>query len=71
MIVTFELDGKQGALEIVHSKTFVPDPKPVTLVFGNNEFVIIPVPEISVQAPAPAVGKFPFRIVLGEEIQSV
>jgi hypothetical protein len=54
-MVTFELDGAQGELEIVHAKTFVPKPKPVILVVGDNELVIVPDPETKVQIPVPTV----------------
>jgi len=60
-----------GAFEIVHWKILVPNPKPVTVVFGINEFVITPVPETKVHAPVPDTGKLPFIVVDGEEIQSV
>ena len=64
-------EGTQGLFEIVHAKTFVPNPKPVILVVGESEFEITPVPDTKVQAPAPIAGKFPFIDVFGEEIQSV
>jgi len=71
VIVTFELEGEQGELEIVQAKTFAPRPKPVIVVFGNKEFVITPAPETKAQEPVPVVGKFPFIVVDGEEIHSV
>lgn len=61
----------QGALLIVHAKTLVPIPKPVTDVVGKREFVSTPVPETRVHAPVPTAGKFPFMVVVGEEAQSV
>jgi hypothetical protein len=58
VIVTLETEGAQGALEMVHAKTLVPDPKPVILVVGESEFVIVPLPETKVQAPVPVVAVF-------------
>ena len=71
VIVTVELDDKHGALEIAQSKTLFPKPKPVTVVFGNKEFVMIPEPEIKVHAPVPTARKFPLRAVVSEEAQRV
>ena len=56
---------------IVHANTLVPKPKPVIVVVGKRELVMTPVPETNVHAPVPTAGKFPFIVVLGEEIQSV
>ena len=56
---------------MVHAKTLFPKPNPVTEVVGKSEFVITPVPETNVQVPVPTAGKFPFIVVVGEEIQSV
>lgn len=71
MIVTFETDEAQGELLIVHANTLFPKPSPVIVVVGKSEFVITPVPETNVHAPVPTAGKFPFIVVVGEEIQSV
>ena len=65
MIVTFETDGAQGAFEIVHAKTFVPKPNPFILVVGDNEFVIVPIPEINVHTPVPVVAVLPAISVFG------
>lgn len=61
----------QGALEIVHWKTFVPSGKPVIEVVGDNEFVIVPPPETKVQTPVPTVAVFAVITVFGLEIQMV
>lgn len=71
MIVTFETEGEQGGLLIVHAKTLSPIPNPVTDVVGKRELVITPVPETNVHAPVPSTGKFPFIVVDGEETQRV
>ena len=63
--------GAQGAFEMVHSKIFVPNPKPVTEVVGESEFVMVPLPEINVHTPIPTVGVFAVIIVVLDEIQSV
>jgi hypothetical protein len=41
---------------MVHAKTFDPVPKPVIVVDGDKEFVIVPEPEIKVQTPDPVNG---------------
>src|SRR5437868_1324825 len=56
---------------MVHAKTFTPKPNPVTEVFGNNELVIIPEPEIKDQVPTPTIALFAAINVFGLEIQSV
>jgi hypothetical protein len=71
VIVTFELEDVHGAFAMVHAKTLFPKPKPVMVVFGNNEFVITPVPETRVHVPAPVEGKFPFMVADGEVTQTV
>ena len=55
-MVTFETEFAQGGLDIVHAKIFDPVPKPVIVVDGDKEFVIVPEPEIRVQAPDPVNG---------------
>jgi hypothetical protein len=70
-MVTVETEDKQGELEIAHSKTFVPKPNPVMVVFGKVGFVIIPLPEINVHKPVPTIGVFAAIVVVGEEIHSV
>ena len=71
VIVTFELEFAQGEFEIVQAKTFAPNPNPVIVVLGINEFVIVPDPEIRDQVPTPTVAVFAAMIVVGLEIQSV
>ena len=70
-MVTFETEFAHGELEIVHAKTFTPNPKPVIVVFGKVGFVIVPVPEIKVHAPVPITGVLPVIVVVGDEMQSV
>lgn len=56
---------------MVHANTLVPTPNPVIVVFGESEFVIVPLPEISVHAPVPTVGVFPAITVFGLVIHSI
>ena len=71
VIVTFEEDGAQGALEMVQAKIFTPNPKPVMEVVGESELVIVPLPDINVHTPVPTVAVFAVIKVLGLVIQSV
>ena len=66
-----EEEAKQGKLEIVHWKIFVPKGKPVIEVVGDNEFVIVPPPETKVQTPVPTVAVLAVIIVLGLLMQIV
>ena len=50
---------------MVHAKTFVPKPIPVTEVVGESEFVIVPEPETRVQTPVPTVAVFAVITVVG------
>ena len=70
-IAIVEVEAAQGGFEIVHAKTFVPNPAPVTEVVGESEFVIVPLPEINVHTPIPTVGVFAAIVVVLDEIQSV
>src|SRR4051812_18215084 len=53
----------QTPLVILHCKTFKPKPNPVTVEFGNNELVIVPLPLITDQVPTPITALFPARVV--------
>ena len=56
---------------MVQAKTFAPNPNPVIVVFGNNEFVIVPNPETKVHTPLPVPGMFPASVVDGLLMQMV
>jgi len=71
VIVTFELEGAHGALEIVHVKILFPNPNPVILVLGALGFVIVPLPETKVHSPEPTSAVLAFITVEGEEIHKV
>ena len=64
-MVTFETDGAQGELEMVHANTLFPSPKPVIDVVAESELVIVPIPETNVQTPTPTVAVFAVIKVLG------
>ena len=66
-----ETEGEHGELEIVHLKTFIPNPNPVMFVVGESEFVMMPVPEINDQVPTPTVALLAAITVVGVEIQMV
>jgi hypothetical protein len=68
---TVAVEAKHGGFEIVHAKTFVPNPKPVIVVFSIVGFVIIPLPETKVHIPVPTVGVFAAIVAELDEIQSV
>ena len=70
-MVTFELEGAQGAFVMVHAKTLFPNPKPVILVVGESELVIVPIPETKVQTPVPTVAVLAVMNVFGLEIHNV
>ncbi len=65
------MEARQGAFEMVHSKIFVPNPKPVIDVVGDNEFEMTPVPETNVQAPVPTVAVLAVINVFGLVIHNV
>ena len=56
---------------MAHSNTLLPIANPVIDVVGESELVIVPLPEINVQAPAPTVALLAAIIALGLEIQIV
>ena len=70
-MVTFEVEAKHGALEIVQAKTFAPNPNPVIEVIGESELVITPLPAISDQVPTPTVAAFADIKVFGLVIHKV
>ncbi len=70
-MVTFELEGAQGELEIVQAKTLFPKPNPVIDVVGDNELVMTPVPDTKVQTPVPTVAAFAVMNVFGLVIHKV
>ena len=71
MIVRLEPEAVHGALEIVQAKTLAPKGKPVIVVFGNNELVIVPPPEINDHVPTPTVAVFAVITVVGLLIHKV
>ena len=49
-------------LVMLHSKTFMPNPKLVTVLFAARELVIVPDPDITLHVPTPVVGVFPASV---------
>lgn len=70
-IETVDELAEHGLFEIVHSKIFNPKPKPVIDVDGDNEFVIVPEPDIKDQVPIPTVAALAFMKAFGLVIQTV
>lgn len=64
LIITSSEDGAQVPLEIVHLKTFIPVPSPVTLDEGFDGVEIVPDPLINVHAPVPEDAVLPLSTVL-------
>lgn len=56
VIVTCDTEVTHGKLIILHLKTLAPIPKPVIVVVGDNEFVMVPAPEIKIHEPVPITG---------------
>ncbi len=50
---------------IVHCKTLTPMPNPVTGLVASVGVVMVPVPDINDQVPAPLVGVFAAKTVVG------
>ncbi len=68
---TFELEEVQGLFEIVQANTFTPNPIPVIVVTGDNELLIVPLPETNDQVPVPTVALLAAISAFGLEIQTV
>ncbi len=71
IVIVLDVDEQVPALVIVHSKIFVPNVNPVTVVLGLVEFVITPPPVNTDHVPVPVVGVFAAKVAVGEEIQTV
>ena len=68
--IVLELDAQLPLLAVQRS-TFVPLAKPVTVLTGDNELVIVPLPEITDQVPMPALSVLAAKTVVGLPMQSV
>lgn len=62
--VTLEDEEAHGLLLIVHIRTVTPGVKPVTVVFLTKGLVMVPLPEIKVHNPVPALGAFPAKVAV-------
>lgn len=70
MVIWSDVGAPQGPLLMVHRRTTVPMPRPVTDVVGLAGFVIVPVPLMSDQVPVlGAVGVFPARMAVDALLQ--
>jgi hypothetical protein len=71
IVIVLVVDEQVPELVILHSKTFVPKLKFVTVEFGASELLKMPVPDITDQVPTPVVGVFAAKAAVGELIQTV
>lgn len=60
-----EVVAGQTPFDVSHSKIFVPNAKPVIVVFANVGVVMVAPPEIKVHEPVPIAGVLPAMIVFG------
>ena len=65
------MEGVQGLFEMVQANTLFPNPKPVMLVVGESELVIVPLPETKVQTPVPTVAALAAMNVFGLVMHNV
>jgi hypothetical protein len=68
VMTTSSEEEAQPWLLIVHRSVLIPTPIPVTPEAGEEGFVMVAVPEITVHAPVPVVGVFAARAVVSEQI---
>jgi hypothetical protein len=61
----------QAPLAIVHSNTFIPNPRLATEALERLELETAPEPKITDHDPIPALGVLALRLTLGELIQTV
>lgn len=64
VIVTVDDEAGQGALLIVHWKTFAPTPKAVTPDVGEDGVVIAPAPLTNVHVPVPVTAVLPASVAV-------
>ena len=55
-MVMFDVEEEHGELLIDQVNTLIPGVKPVTVVFLNKGFVIVPEPETKTHNPVPTTG---------------
>ena len=71
MVIVDVVDEQVPADVIDHSKTFIPNPKLVTVELAATLFVIVPDPDITDQVPIPVVGVLPASVAELVVIQTV
>jgi hypothetical protein len=64
VMVTVLVDAGQGALLMVHWKTFAPTPSPVNPEVGDVGVVMVPAPPTKVHKPVPIVAVFPLKVAV-------
>ncbi len=64
VMMTSSKDGLHAPLPMVHRNRFCPIVNPVTPEVGLLDMVTAPLPLITVHAPNPIIGTFPFNVVL-------
>lgn len=70
-MVTLDVEGGHTPLVIDHLNTLFPTGKPVIVVVGDNEFVMVPPPEINDHVPTPTVAVLAAMVIEPVEIQIV
>jgi hypothetical protein len=64
VIVTWLVDEAHEPFEMLHSKTFAPEPKAVIPDVGEVGAVTVPAPLINVHVPLPVVGVLPAKVAV-------
>ena len=71
IVIVLEVDEQVPAEVIFHCNTFVPRPRPLTVVVAELELVNTAVPDTTDQVPVPVVGVLAASVMLLVVIQSV
>lgn len=71
IVIVDNVKGQAPLFVMLHCKIFEPSPNPVTAVFGDKLFVIVPVPEIKDQVPMPEIGVLPDKVVEGFKMHNI
>ena len=69
MVIVLDVEEQVPTEVIFHCKTFVPNPRFVTVLVGLFVFVIVAEPETTDHVPVPVVGVLAARVVLFVVIQ--
>ena len=71
IVIVLDVDEQVPAEVMFHCNTFVPRPKPLTVVVAELELVNAAVPDTTLQVPVPVVGVLAASVVELVVIQSV